>query len=74
MRQPPLAIRACACFEQRVERPLAIRDRRRFERRVAASASKCEAANFVPSVGKLCIARPVTRQTFTIFAMDGYEY
>jgi hypothetical protein len=35
---PPLAIRACARFEQRVQRPLAICDRRRFERRVAASA------------------------------------
>jgi hypothetical protein len=34
---PPLAIRACAWFEQRVGRPLAIRDRRRYERRATAS-------------------------------------
>src|SRR5579871_4209262 len=40
MRPPPLAIRACACFEQRVRRPLAIRDRRRYERRVTASSQR----------------------------------
>ena len=49
-RQPPLAIRACACFEQRARRPLAIRDRRRLKRRVAASSRKCGAVNFVPSI------------------------
>jgi transposase len=37
MRPPPLAIRASAPSEQRVKGPLAIRDRRRSERRVTAS-------------------------------------
>jgi hypothetical protein len=48
MRVPPLAIRASAGFEQRVQRPLAIRDRRRVERRVAASLEKCGGENLVP--------------------------
>jgi hypothetical protein len=37
-------------FEQRARRPLAIRDRRRCERRVAASSGKCGTVNFVPSI------------------------
>jgi hypothetical protein len=45
----PLAIRACACFEQRAFRPLAIRDRRRLERRVPALQWKCGAWDFVPA-------------------------
>jgi len=53
-RQPPLAIRACACLEQRARRPLAIRDRRRCERRVAASSGECWTATFVPPIHSLC--------------------
>jgi hypothetical protein len=48
MRPPPLAIRARACFEQRVKKPLAIRDRRRIERRVTASRMKRGGVNIVP--------------------------
>jgi hypothetical protein len=47
MRPPPLAIRASARLQQRVLRPLAIRDRRRVER-AAASYSNAGAGSLFP--------------------------
>ncbi|SRR5712692_2334843 len=51
MRPPPLAIRASAHVEQRVKGPLAIRDRRRNERRVAASSQENTAARILFRAG-----------------------
>jgi len=40
------------CIEQRVRKPLAIRDRRRGERRATASRQECRRTNFVPPARK----------------------
>jgi hypothetical protein len=48
MRSPPLAILASAGWNSGSKRPLAIRDRRRIERRAATSLGKCDHRNLVP--------------------------
>jgi hypothetical protein len=50
-------------FEQRAQRPLAICDRRRGERRMAASSRKCRADNFVPPLAQENVLPPVDRET-----------
>src|SRR5712672_1822685 len=70
MRPPPLAIRASAHSEQRVQRPLAIRDRRRSERRVAASYRRIAAGFFVlpASVSASAVANGYARTAITVTA------
>jgi hypothetical protein len=43
--------------------PLAICDRRRCERRMAASSRKCRADNFVPPLAQENVLPPVDRET-----------
>lgn len=69
-RPPPLAIRACACSKQRARRPLATGDRRRGERRVAASTRKCWTTTFVPANHSLSAACAGLKQIMAIFAID----
>jgi hypothetical protein len=59
-----MATRVRRRFERRVFRPLAIRDRRWSEQRVAASRRKCDANNFVPRLRLILEALALLRRRF----------
>jgi hypothetical protein len=59
-----MATRDWRRFERRVLRPLAIRDRRWSEQRVAASRRKCGGNNFVPRLRLILEAVALSGQRF----------